>query len=108
MCCDVRIAAATARFAHPEFTFGDVVYAPLRELVGGAVARDLCLTGRELDAAQALALGLVSEVVPRDGLGEAIERVTKRIDGAPRDRLLRTKAKVIARAAIPPHATLDL
>jgi len=108
VCCDVRIAAATARFAHPEFTFGDVVYAPLRELVGGAVARDLCLTGRELDAAQALALGLVSEVVPRDGLGEAIERVTKRIDGAPRDRLLRTKAKVIARAAIPPHATLDL
>ena len=38
VCCDVRIAATTARFAHPEFTFGDVVYSPLHDLVGGAVA----------------------------------------------------------------------
>jgi len=29
VCCDVRIASARARFAHPEFTFGDVVYSPL-------------------------------------------------------------------------------
>jgi hypothetical protein len=29
VCCDVRIASATARFAHPEFTFGDVIYPPL-------------------------------------------------------------------------------
>ena len=56
VCCDVRIAADTARFAHPEFTFGDVVYSPLHELVGGAVARDLCLTGRPIDAAEALRL----------------------------------------------------
>ncbi len=108
VCCDVRIASETARFAHPEFTFGDVVYSPLRELVGGAVARDLCLTGRELDAREALALGLASEVTSHEGLDDAIARVTKRIDAAPRDRLLRTKAKVIARAAIPACTTLDL
>src|SRR5262245_37479005 len=36
--CDVRIASTTARFAHPEFTFADVVYGPLHDLVGGAVA----------------------------------------------------------------------
>lgn len=108
VCCDVRIASATARFAHPEFTFGDVVYSPLHDLVSGAVARDLCLTGRELDAQEALALHLVSEVVPREGLEEAVARVAQRIDGAPRDRLLRTKAKAIARAAISAQATLDL
>jgi 1,4-dihydroxy-2-naphthoyl-CoA synthase len=39
--CDIRIAAQEARFAHPEITFGDVVYGPLHDLVGGAVARDL-------------------------------------------------------------------
>lgn len=108
VCCDVRIASATARFAHPEFTFGDVVFSPLHDLVGGAVARDLCLTGRALDAQEALALRLVSEVVPPEDLADAVARVTKRIDGAPRDRLLRTKAKAIARAAIGSPATLDL
>ena len=36
--CDLRIAADTTWFAHPEYTFGDVVYAPLCDLVGGAVA----------------------------------------------------------------------
>ncbi len=108
ICCDVRIAADTARFAHPEFTFGDVVYSPLHELVGGAIARDLCLTGRSLDAQEALALRLVSEVTPRDALDVAIERIVKRIDGAPRDRLMRTKAKAISRAAIPAAGTLDL
>jgi enoyl-CoA hydratase len=37
--CDLRIASSTARFAHPERTFGDVVYGPFHDLVGGAVAR---------------------------------------------------------------------
>ena len=55
--CDVRVASSTARFAHPELAFGDVVYGPLHDLVGGSVARDLCLTGRILEAAEALTLG---------------------------------------------------
>lgn len=109
VCCDLRIAAESARFAHPEFAFGDVVYAPLHDLVGGALAREICLTGRELDAQEALARGLVSEVVPRAELDTAILGWTRRIARAPRDRLLRSKAKAVARAAIPPdRATLDL
>jgi enoyl-CoA hydratase/carnithine racemase len=48
---DLRIASETATFSHPEVTFGDVVYAPLHDLVGAAVARDLCFTGRTIDAA---------------------------------------------------------
>ena len=39
MLCDLRIAADTARFAHPEQAFGDVVYGPLHDAVGGALAR---------------------------------------------------------------------
>ncbi|MCK6556141.1 enoyl-CoA hydratase/isomerase family protein [Candidatus Binatia bacterium] len=108
VCCDVRIAVTTARFAHPEFTFGDVVYSPLHDLVGGAVARELCLTGRELTAQEALTLGLVSEVVAPEALDDAVARVVQRIDTAPRDRLMRTKAKAIARAAIAVRETLDL
>jgi enoyl-CoA hydratase/carnithine racemase len=107
--CDVRIASTTARFAHPEFTFGDVVFSPLHDLVGGAIARDLALTGRELDATEALALHVVTALAPPEQLAAEVGEVTERICRAPREFLLRSKAKAIARAGIPPAtATLDL
>jgi enoyl-CoA hydratase/carnithine racemase len=106
--CDIRVAAYTARFAHPEITFGDVVFGPLHDLVGGAVARDLCLTGRVVEAEEAKALGLVSRVVPPAELGAETTRFTDHVVRAPRDVLRRTKAKAIRRAAIVAGATLDL
>lgn len=106
--CDLRVASTTARFAHPEITFGDVVYSPLHDLVGGAVARDLALTGRSIDADEALRLHLVSGVVePDQVLALAVERAGD-IARAPREILLRTKAKILRRAAIDIGATLDL
>ena len=105
--CDVRIAATTARFAHPEQAFSDVVYGPLHDLVGGAVARDLCLTGRSVDAEEALALRLVSKVVAPEDLEHETRDTASRISRAPRDILVRTKAKAIRRAAIS-GPTLDL
>ena len=106
--CDLRVASTTATFHHPELAFGDVVYAPLHDLVGGAVARDLCLTGRKIDAAEALRLGVVSTVVEPEAVAAvAIERAIA-IATAPRDVLLRTKAKIARRAGIVPGATLDL
>ena len=106
--CDIRIAADTATFSHPEVTFGDVVYSPLHDLVGGAVARDLCFTGRKVDAAEALALRLVSRVVPPADLPAAAAETAAQIARVPRPLLLRTKAKVLRRAAISVEGTLDL
>ena len=106
--CDLRIAADGAWFAHPEYTFGDVVYAPLHDLVGGAMARELCFTGRRVDAAEALAIRLVNQVVPHADLDAATAAVTERICAAPRSLLARTKAKVLRRAGITAGATLDL
>jgi enoyl-CoA hydratase/carnithine racemase len=106
--CDLRIAAATATFSHPEVTFGDVVYSPLHDLVGGAVARDLCFTGRKVDAVEALALRLVSRVVPPADLPDAAAESAAQIARVPRELLLRTKAKVLRRAAITVEGTLDL
>ena len=103
-----NFAFTPAIFAHPEFTFGDVVYGPLHELVGGAVARDLCLTGRSIDAEEARRLHLVTEVVPCAELDAKVAEVTARIATAPRAVLRRTKAKAIARAGISIGATLDL
>jgi enoyl-CoA hydratase len=106
--CDIRVAARTAKFSHPEVTFGDVVYSPLHDLVGGAVARDLCLTGRPVDAAEALSLRLVSRIVPVERLAEVAGEVAAQIARVPRELLLRTKAKALRRAAIAVGGTLDL
>jgi enoyl-CoA hydratase/carnithine racemase len=106
--CDIRVAARTARFSHPEVTFGDVVYSPLHDLAGAAVARDLCFTGRAVDASEALSLRLVSRVVPAERLAEVAGEVATQIARVPRALLLRTKAKALRRARIAAGGTLDL
>jgi enoyl-CoA hydratase len=107
--CDLRVATGTARFSHPERSFGDVVYGPLRDLVGGAVARELTMGGREMDAQEALAAHLVGEVVAPADLEDAVARIVDRICVAPRDVLARTKAKAMRAGGVDPSsATLDL
>ncbi len=98
--CDIRLAAPTARFAHPEQAWSDVVYAPLHDLVGGAVARDLAMTGRPVSADEALHLHLVSAVVPATELLDEARRWAAMVARPPRDVLLRTKAKALARAGV--------
>lgn len=62
--CDLRLAARDASFGHPEIKFGaPPLFTPLRWIVGDGRARDLCLTGRRIDAIEALEIGLVSRVV---------------------------------------------
>ncbi len=106
--CDLRVASDTARFAHPEHRFSQVVYGPLHDLVGGATARDLALTGRTLDAAAAETLGLVTRVVPGAALAPEAHAIAAEIAAAPRPVLLQMKAKVLRRAAVAPGPTLDL
>lgn len=106
--CDFRVAAPSATFSHPEYTFGDVVYGPLHDLVGGAWARDLCMTGCELDAASALEIRLVNEVVPAAELASAALALASRIALGPRENLVRTKAKAVSRGALSDGGTLDL
>jgi gluconolactonase len=72
MACDVRFAAAGSRFAAPPARLG-VVYSlsstrRLMELVGPGRARDLLFSGRELDSAEALAVGIVEYEVAREDL----------------------------------------
>jgi enoyl-CoA hydratase/carnithine racemase len=107
--CDIRIASSTARFAHPEQAWSQVVYGPLEALVGGGVARDLCFTGRAIDASEAFRLGLLSSVVEPGELAAATAALVAAITQAPRVALLSTKAKALARAGVDPAAaTLDL
>jgi enoyl-CoA hydratase len=72
MLCDLVIAADTARFGQPEITLGVMPglggTQRLTRAVGKATAMDMVLTGRTMDAREALAAGLVARVVPADRL----------------------------------------
>ena len=99
---DLRVASDRARFAHPEARHGPVVYAPLHDLVGGAIARELVLTGRPVEAAEALRLHLVTALTePGDLLATALA-LAGQIAQAPREVLIHNKKKFIARSAIDP------
>ncbi len=68
MACTLRVASETARFGQPEVklgvTPGFAGTQRLPRLVGKGRALDLLLTGRLIDAQEALAIGLVNRVVP--------------------------------------------
>jgi enoyl-CoA hydratase/carnithine racemase len=90
--CDMRVASAEASFGHPEVKFGaPPLFTPLRWLVGDGVARDLCLTGRRIDAEESLRVGLVSRVVPSDRLLDEAKQVARQVAEAPQRTLEATK-----------------
>ena len=133
LACDYRVAADDGKLnlglpevmlgIHPGF--GGTVRAP--QLVGAPAALDLMLTGKSLRAAEALKLGLVDRLVPRDLLAAAAREIA--LAAPPRHRapigqrilawpLVRTfvaaqARKQVARRAKPeqypaPYAILDL
>ncbi|TCO44434.1 enoyl-CoA hydratase/carnithine racemase [Kribbella antiqua] len=68
LCADYRIAAEDAKLGQPEILLGIIPGAGgtqrLSRLIGASKAKDLIYTGRFVDAAESLSLGLVDKVVP--------------------------------------------
>jgi methylglutaconyl-CoA hydratase len=69
--CDFTLAVPEAKFGYTEVRIGFVpaiVSTFLLRQVGEKIARDLLLTGRIFDAAEALRIGLINEIVPAEKL----------------------------------------
>jgi enoyl-CoA hydratase len=92
--------ASTATFGHPEIKFGaPPLYSPLRWIVGDGLARDLCLTGRRIDAAEALRIGLVSAFYESGEFSTATEKLALTLLEAPLDALKFSKNNFIENCA---------
>ena len=85
--CDIRIAAASARFSE---AFVNVGIIPgdggawlLPRVVGMSKAAEMTFTGQVLDATEALDCGLVSRVVPDDGLMQSALTLARQICAKP-------------------------
>ena len=67
--CDLRVVSRDARFAQPQVKMGVPAAVDLmRTLLPESVARDLCLTGRQIEPDEALRCGFANEVVAPDHL----------------------------------------
>ena len=94
---DLRIAEASARFGLPEVTLGfnpSYGIARLLDIMGGGRARDLLLTGRIIDADEALRAGLVTRLVGDGELDHAAGELAAGISALPRGGLAATKGIV--------------
>jgi methylglutaconyl-CoA hydratase len=92
--CDIVLAGAGARVGYPEVLRGFVpamVMTMLRRLVGEKAALDLVLTGRLLEAEEALTCGLVSRVVPDEALDREAGELARALAAAPASALAFTK-----------------
>lgn len=112
MSADLRIASADSIFGQPEIALaiipGGGGTQRLPRLVGLGQAMRLILTGDRIDAATALRLGLVEQVVPAGELEDATRELCGRITRHARPALTLAKQAVRASAELPLQAGLAL
>jgi enoyl-CoA hydratase/carnithine racemase len=98
LACDLRMAADNATLGQPEILLGIIPGGGgtqrLARLVGPARAKDLILTGRQVGADEALAMGLVDRVVPADTLRDEALAMAATLAAGPR------RAHALAKHAI--------
>jgi enoyl-CoA hydratase/carnithine racemase len=104
--CDIRVAAEDTKLALASAEHGVIPdsagVAKLYEIGGSALALDLAVTGRMIDAHDALRLGLVSQVVPDDELDDVVVELAHSIAARPPlvVRLVREHVHALAVAGV--------
>jgi len=97
--CDFRLAAHSATFGMPEILLGwppGYGVAQLTALVGKARALELCLTGKQIKAQEAVDIGLAHEVVPLPRLLPAARELAAQLLATPAAALRETKRLIHA------------
>jgi enoyl-CoA hydratase/carnithine racemase len=98
LACDWRIAAADAKLGQPEINLGIIPGAGgtqrLARLVGPAKAKDLCMSGRFVDADEALSMGLVDKVVPAAEVYDAAVAMMRQYTKGPAHALRAVKLAI--------------
>jgi enoyl-CoA hydratase len=110
--CDLRIAAQNATFGCTERRFGvpliDGGTQRLPRIVGLGRALDLILSGRLIDAQEAHAAGLVSEVVATGRQLERALELAQQIAAFPQEAMLADRAAALAAQGLPLREGLEL
>nr|BBD50093.1 enoyl-CoA hydratase [Haliea sp. ETY-M] len=101
--CDLRVAADAARFSIPEVALGiPLAWGGIPRLVaeiGPARTKELVMTCREFDAAEALQIGFLNTVCAEDDLDDAVATLTGRLLEMPSYPVQATKRHVNAVSA---------
>src|SRR3990172_11471825 len=87
LACDIVVASESAIFGQPEINLGIIPGAGgtqrLAMRIGKMRARELIFTGRKVDAPEALAIGLINKVVPKDDLMREVMSLAETIASKP-------------------------
>ena len=112
LCCDLRITSNDAQFGLPEVALGIIPAAggtqTLPRAVGPAGALEMLLTGRWMDAREALQIKLVNRVVPADRLFETAREVAEKIAVCDPDVVRGIKQAVVRGMDLPLAQGLNL
>jgi len=100
MACDLRVCSERARFGVPvSRTLGNCLSmantARMVDLIGPALTRDLLLTGRMIDAREAMNAGLVSAMLPSAELEQETFKIAAELSTRARSTIAATKAILI-------------
>lgn len=78
--CDLRVSNPNAQFGFPQVRFGLTPFVdPLQRIVGQSQAKLLTLTGRRIDAAEALRIGLIDQIAEEGKLLETADGIAREI-----------------------------
>lgn len=92
MACDILIATEDAQFGEPEIRFGSGPVTLLMPFIlGQKKTNELLFTGDIIDAATALELGMINQVVPAAQLAETVDKMARKIALTPLPILRFTK-----------------
>ncbi len=98
LCCDRRVVGDNVKLGQPEILLGIIPGAGgtqrLARLIGPAKAKDLVYTGRYVRGEEALAIGLVDEVVAADDVYTAARTWAEQFAGGPARALAAAKAAI--------------